>query len=327
MAGRTSGIGRWTSGRRRASILLETMTALLVIAIALGVMSGFFQNSISRIREARLRSRAMLLAENKLAELQLGLADMTEGTEGSFDGRPAGFYWMVETEPTEIEELERLTLTVICDDPSEGFSMPVHTLFSPSLNYSYEKLMEISTDTSQLMEIQTPGLQDLLTQMNEAEFPGADRLVKALMAGGGGEMIRLFNQITTGQLSPEQLMELLQPEMADDEDAFMGTLLAGGAAEETPYGPVWSDDDTAVISPEAGFAGGEGETGEPTLAEGEPPPDDPTAARPRSRTLAPGEEGEAAEPSPAPSGRQGMSREDAMREITRLLGRMAREKR
>ena len=118
--------------------------ALLIIAIGLGAISGLLNRSISQIRQARLRTRAMLLAESKLAEIQVGLVDVTQTESGDFDDHPPGFSWSATLAAAEVQALKTLTLTITCPgDGDEAFDYQVHRIFSPSLNFSHEKLKYI----------------------------------------------------------------------------------------------------------------------------------------------------------------------------------------
>jgi len=247
----------------RGSILLETAFALLFISIFLGAISGLFVNSIARVRQARLRTRAMLLAETKLAELQVGLIDITEDASGDFDGRPEKFTWSIEMQPTDNPELRQLTLTITYDDPSDGFTYQLHRVFSPSLNYSYEQLKDVASDPSQLQSLESRGLQELVSMANE--LPEGDRLIRALIGGGVSEMIGLFDQLVTGKISPEQVLtklgleadeadeEASSPEMTRADRPAAGELPPGNteadleAAEVVDVGnriPVWTNPDT-----------------------------------------------------------------------------------
>jgi len=302
--------------RARGVLLLEALLALLFIAICLGAVASLFSSSLARIRQARLRTRALMLAETKLAEMQLGLAEITEGTEGDFDDRPKGFFWSYTMDPTDMPEMSRLALTIHYDDPADGFDYSVYRYFSPGLNYSYEELNQIATDPSRLQEMESPGFKELLAMLGESDIPGGEGLIKALMAGGVNEMIGLYNKLLTGRVLPEELMsEMAATGSAEaDEDETGGlTGMLGWAEGVGGCGPVWSNGDTAEGVEEIELAKANEESTEGPTVDGEA---QPTVGEDEGKDEKPG-------------GRRGsrrMSQRQAMQQIMRMLGRMARER-
>ncbi len=298
----------------RGGILLETILSLLVVTLGIGAMAGLFDGASGDVLQARMRTRAMLLADSKIAELQLGLTDFMETNEGTFDGRPPNFHWLIEEEPTEVDEMTRLKLTIIYDDPADGFELSVYRYFSPSLNFSFEKMTEIASDPEKLMELKSPGFRELLGEMNEAAFPGAEHLVAALMAGGVGQMMALFNKIMSGRISPEELLMMMAPDTLEGVADPISSMMASLTEEETDS-DAWSDYDTAgigggpvdsVLADAGSEMPGEGESvGE--VVEGEVPEAPSMAERP-SR------------------GRRGTSRREAINNIMRMMRRLARDR-
>lgn len=293
----------------RAALLLESILALLLVAISVGAVAALFSESLAKIRQTRLRTRAVMLAETKLAEMQLGLADVTEGTEGDFDGRPANFAWALTIDPTDVAEMNRMTLTIRYDDGSDMFDYRLWRYFSPSLNYSYETLKDISTDPSRLQEMKDPGFKELLTLVGESQMPGGEQLIQALMAGGISEMMRLYNQIMTGQMSPEDLMlqvtMALESEQEEDEGLISVLAQRGGQGR---YGPVWTDTDTAELRADSELARTD-DTSEPPSEE----PADRADARETDTT---------SDDKPD----RAMSRQEAIQNIMRMMSRMAQER-
>jgi len=90
--------------RQAGFTLLEIMVAVAIIAIAFVSLLGAQSQSISMASIARFETMASLLAEQKLAEIQVAdFADL-HSEEGDFDDDFSDFHWRVEvTEPTEDE--------------------------------------------------------------------------------------------------------------------------------------------------------------------------------------------------------------------------------
>ena len=84
--------------RIRGFSLLETLVALSVLAISLGVIYQIFGTSLRNIQYARDYSYAQMLAESKLSELGKGIPIV----EGSYGGEIGTKYqWNVDVEPAE----------------------------------------------------------------------------------------------------------------------------------------------------------------------------------------------------------------------------------
>jgi len=299
---------------------------MLIIAMSLSAVGALFSSSLDRVREARLRTRAMMLAETKLAEMQLGLGDITEGTEGDFADKPAKFYWATKMDPTDVPEMNRLTLTIHYDDPGDRFDYQIYRYFSPGLNYSYEALKQIATDPSKLEELESPGFKELMTMLAESEMPGGEQLLKALLAGGVNEMIRLYNRMLTGKLSLGDLMSQTQVGLDEDDDEPLAAMLASGAAEPS-YGLTWTNSDTAEVDKEAKLARADDKTSE---AETQPAVDEQASGTPAVGPAARSRRRRGSRAAPEGDDEtlpREMSREQAMRNIMRMLGRMARRKR
>lgn len=103
--------------------LLEVLVAFSILAISLGTLLTFYSNGLHNVSIAREYSRAVIMAESKLAELE-AQATISVGTgEGVFDDR---YRWRAEisTYPTDtistdaggITQTYKLTVTVSWDD-------------------------------------------------------------------------------------------------------------------------------------------------------------------------------------------------------------------
>src|SRR3990170_1677399 len=101
---------------RRGYVLLETVIATGLLIVGLAVLGAQIQDSDTAIRQMRLRLRAMTLAEQQLAQMDLGLIELDsvdEVQEGDFGPRYPDFGWRLITEPTAIEGMYRLTVEIL----------------------------------------------------------------------------------------------------------------------------------------------------------------------------------------------------------------------
>jgi hypothetical protein len=300
----------------RAAILLEAILALLFITLTVGAVAGLFSKSMAQVRQAQMRTRAMILAENKLAELQAGLVEFTEGKAGDYEGKPENFFWQVDLEPSQIPELQRLTVTITYDDPIDGFEYRIHRLYSPSLNLSAERMKQISTDPVQMQALggTSSGLQDMISMLGE--FPGGDKIVEAFLRGGVPGMLTLFNKLAGGKITAEELLQLMGQEQ--EGTSSFGSIMASGSGEASvPL--AWTDYDTAGIgeksstSQPSGLAstetGDKAETGEQTDEE--------------TTTTKPSGTGSGTETASTPVKPGSMTREEAIKRMQEMLRRMA----
>jgi len=102
--------------RARAYVLLETVIATGLLIVGLAVIGAQFQDSEMSIKKMQRRIRAIELAEQQLAHLDLGLIELDsvdEVQEGDFGPRHPDYGWRMTTEPAAIEGLYRLTLEIL----------------------------------------------------------------------------------------------------------------------------------------------------------------------------------------------------------------------
>ena len=122
MSNRASRLGGFT--------LLETLVALAVLSISLGVIYQIFGTSMRNMQYAKEYSQAQLLAESKLSELGKGIPVK----EGAFEGTFAEKYrWKMEVSPlpVNVEEDEvrafKVDFKVLWTSSHKDRAINIHT--------------------------------------------------------------------------------------------------------------------------------------------------------------------------------------------------------
>jgi hypothetical protein len=101
---------------RRAYVLLETVMATGLLIVGLAVIGAQVQGALKSVAQMELRTRALLLAEQHLAQLDLGLIDLESADnveDGDFGSRYPDWGWRMVTEPTGIDGIYQLDLRVL----------------------------------------------------------------------------------------------------------------------------------------------------------------------------------------------------------------------
>jgi hypothetical protein len=185
----------------------------------------------------------MLLAETKLAELQTGIVDVSEGDSGDFNGKPANFSWAITEDPTDVSELKRLKISITYTDTTDGFTYDEYRLYSPSLNLSAEKMKDISNDPVQMQSLGgSSAMIQTLTEML-SEYPGGDKIMSILLRGGVPSMMALYSKLLGGSVSADQLLALLGGD--DSSGSSLESTVADSTSSETSGGEPWTNYDTA----------------------------------------------------------------------------------
>jgi general secretion pathway protein I len=93
--------------------LLEVMVALAVLSVALVVVFSQQAASIAQGNEARIITKATLLAQERMAGL-ISTEDLTEGDEeGEVEDSIPPFKWKQMVEESNIEGMKKITVLVL----------------------------------------------------------------------------------------------------------------------------------------------------------------------------------------------------------------------
>lgn len=104
-----------TQNRSGGFTLLEVMIALAIVAIALVSLLGLANRSIAVQERLQRMTRATLLAQEKMTEIELASEAKTlvfEPDEGVFAEPFSDFRWQLEFTDTPIPVVTQVTLTV-----------------------------------------------------------------------------------------------------------------------------------------------------------------------------------------------------------------------
>lgn len=108
--------GRHLCGRRKAYLLLETVIATGLLILALAVIGVQVQKSHHAIRDMERDVRAIALAEQFLAEMDLGLVELdslNDIEEGDFGPRFPDWGWRMIIEDTSIAQMFLLRIEIL----------------------------------------------------------------------------------------------------------------------------------------------------------------------------------------------------------------------
>jgi hypothetical protein len=97
-------------------VLLETVIATGLLVVGLAVLGAQVQDAQSSVRKMERKIRAIMLAEQQLAELEMGLVELDsvdEIEEGDFGPRFPDYGWRLVTDETAIERMYLLRLDVL----------------------------------------------------------------------------------------------------------------------------------------------------------------------------------------------------------------------
>jgi general secretion pathway protein I len=109
----------------RGFTLLEVMVALAIMAGAILTLISAFNYQLNQVTRNREETVAALMGRAKLEELEL--QKDPKPAEGSFAPANPDLHWKLETEPTYVPIVKRLTMTVTWNEGKRRLAL-VHYL-------------------------------------------------------------------------------------------------------------------------------------------------------------------------------------------------------
>lgn len=109
-------VSRQCRNGQRAYVLLETVLATGLLLVGLAVIGAQLQESNKSVRAMRMKARALMLAEQQLAQVDLGLVrfdSLDEVEEEDFGPRFRDWAWRMTIEPSAINEVFVLRLDIL----------------------------------------------------------------------------------------------------------------------------------------------------------------------------------------------------------------------
>jgi len=112
----------------RGFTLLEVLLALVIVVAAVTVIAQGFSAGTRAGTEAQSETKAVMLAERTIADLETGEASLTRGTSGKFDD-DENFRYKVDVEAdAAISGLTKVSVTVSWGEGTEERSVALHRL-------------------------------------------------------------------------------------------------------------------------------------------------------------------------------------------------------
>jgi len=93
--------------------LLEVMIAMAILAIALVAVFQSQSQSISMAGQARFATTASLLAQSKMAEVEMMKPADINADSGEFGNDFHDYSWKVDVTETQVENVKKIEVTVI----------------------------------------------------------------------------------------------------------------------------------------------------------------------------------------------------------------------
>jgi general secretion pathway protein I len=118
--------------------LLEVMVAIALIAIALTAVLGSQSQSVSLAGEARFSTTAALLAQSKMAQIELQDPEDLTADSGDFDEDFPGYTWklrvsnvMLDRPENVSDYLKQVDLTIVWgEDEKYQYALRVYRFFT-----------------------------------------------------------------------------------------------------------------------------------------------------------------------------------------------------
>lgn len=98
----------------RGFTLLEIMIAVAILAIGLVAVLRSQSHGVDMAIDSQISTRSALFAQEKIADIQMAIASGERNIDGSgdFGDEYPSFSWRIESEPSIVPNLEKVTLTI-----------------------------------------------------------------------------------------------------------------------------------------------------------------------------------------------------------------------
>lgn len=246
------------SGRSGGYILLETVVATGLLIVGLAVIGSQVQEGQRSVRTMERKIRAIELARQKVAELEMGLLDVSsldeQVQEGDFGPRYPNHGWLLSAEETTIDEMFLVRLDVLFrlredeyteDDFDFDEAEVLHTVYTM-------RAVPRSIDFAEDLGLNDDELTELSERFDELGIEGLDvrsldpRLLQTIDFEKALEALPVILQALNMDVSqlaaalPPELLRQLRERGLLGEEGVSGFLegLEDSAApqEETPEG-------------------------------------------------------------------------------------------
>ena len=99
-------------GRQNGFTLLEVMIAMSILAIALVAVFQLQSQSVSMSTDSRFLTKASLLAQNKMADIEADTTLANASEKGDFSPEYSDYGWTLNITDTQVSKLKRVEVTV-----------------------------------------------------------------------------------------------------------------------------------------------------------------------------------------------------------------------
>ena len=115
--------------------LLEVMVAMAIMAIVLVSVYRMHSQTLTMNTAARFYTQAPMLAQSKLAQLEVDSSGITAGDSGDFGDKFPGYTWRISTEEVSSEtlgeiaaDLKRIDMTVVFNNDEYIYTVRTYLL-------------------------------------------------------------------------------------------------------------------------------------------------------------------------------------------------------
>lgn len=213
--------------RRRGAALLEVVLSLGLLLVAMAAIGIVFRNGQYFVENAEMRTRAMLMTEKLITDLDTGMIVMEEREQSGYfiidsvNESIPGMSWMIEADPSRrIDGLFEIDISIFMGDPEDEEKrkniLRTRIVRAEPRGLDFERDFGLDEEQIEQLTDLVPGGSQILDPTNFdprvlAQLP-ADQLVEMLPTllaafGGqfaGGQIDQLLNLVNSGNLNQLQ---------------------------------------------------------------------------------------------------------------------------